>query len=403
MWGLGLVVSRAVLAGLLATGLLALYLAVTSLLGEVLPGDGIPQALAAGTVAVAVQPVRLVAARRVHRLVYGDAADPGRAVRRLGSQLVGSTTIGELLSAVTEDVGRSLRLESVIVLADGIEPVSWGAPTGAATRVDLQHRAERVGSLHVTPRPGESLSSRDLSTLGDVSSVLATAVAVARAAADLDAMRERLAAVRLHERRVIRREIHDGLGPSLAGIRLGLQGARNLLVSDPEAGRELLTKLQDEVDAATIGVRSLSHHLLPPVLDELGLAAALAELAARYEGSDLDITVECDRFDDLDAGLAAAAYAIASEATTNVVRHAAATHCSITVIRHVDGYLKLTVADDGRGVHDDAAPGVGSRSMRERAEEQGGAVQVRPRPGGGTELCATLPLPASLLVSGVTK
>lgn len=392
MWGLRLVVSRAVLAGLVATGLIVLYLLVTLLLQTFLPGDGLPQLIAAGAVAVAVQPVRLRLARRVHRLVYGDAADPGRAVRRLGSQLVGSGTVEELLAGVTEDIGRSMRLESVTVRTDGLDLVRWGVPTEHPTAVDLQHRGERVGTLEVTPLPGESLSARDLTTLGDLSSVVATAVAVGRAAAELDEMRTRLSRVRLEERRVIRREIHDGLGPSLAGIQLGLQGARNLLESDPRAGQELLARLQDEVESATHGVRNLSHHLLPPVLDELGLAAALDELAARYDGHGLHVTVETDRLDDLDPQLAAAAYGIASEATTNAARHSGATHCWISAVRHIDGFLVLTVEDDGRGIAEDAAPGVGSRSMRERAGEQDGTLEVRPRSGGGTQVRATLPL-----------
>jgi signal transduction histidine kinase len=394
MWGLRMVVSRAVLAGLMATGLLGLYLVVTLLLAQVLPGDGVAQLLAAGAVAVAVQPARLVVSRRVHRLVYGDAADPGRVVRRLGSQLVGSATVEELLGGVTEDIGRSMRLESVTVVAEGLDPVRWGEPTEPPTRVDLQHRGQQVGVLEVSPVPGESLSARDRTTLGDLSSVVAAAVAVARAAADLADMRTRLSEVRLEERRVIRREIHDGLGPSLAGIRLGLQGARNLLRTDPEAGLTLLDHLQDEVEAATNGVRSLSHHLLPPVLDELGLGAALTELAGRYAGSGLEVTVDSGRFDDLDPQLAAAAYGIVSEATTNVVRHSGAAHCWIRATRE-DGWLVLTVGDDGSGVSEDAVAGVGSRSMRERAAEQDGSLHVRPRPEGGTEVRAVLPVPGA--------
>lgn len=391
LWGLGLVVSRTVLAGLLATGLVALYLVVVVLLTRVLPGDGTPQLLAAASVAVAVQPARIVLARRVHRLVYGDAADPSRVVRRLGSQLVGDAPVADLLASLAEDVGRSVRLESVAVLADGLEPVRWGEPTQQPQELALRHRGERVGTLEVTPRAGESLSPRDLATLADLGSVLAASVAVARAAADVDALRVRLASVRLEERRVIRREIHDGLGPSLAGIRLGLQGARNLLATDPAAATELLGHLQGEVDAAVAGVRSLSHHLLPPVLDELGLGAALTELGARHSGSELRVDVETDRFDGLHPLVAAAAYGIASEAVTNVVRHAGATRCRITALR-AEREVVVEVADDGRGVPPDAVPGVGSRSMRERAAEQGGTLTVSPAPGGGTVVRAVLPV-----------
>jgi signal transduction histidine kinase len=134
--------------------------------------------------------------------------------------------------------------------------------------------------------------------------------------------------------------------------------------------------------------------LLPPVLDELGLAAALTELAGRYAGSGLEVTVDSDRFVDLDPQLAAAAYGIASEATTNVVRHAGATHCWIRAARE-DGWLVLTVGDDGTGVDADAVTGVGSRSMRERAAEQDGSLHVRPRPEGGTEVRAVLPVPGA--------
>lgn len=392
LWDLQLVVSRAVLGGLLTGGLLVVYLAVTLLLGELFPGDGVPQLLAAGAVAAAVQPLRLTAGRRVRRLVYGDAADPHRVARRLGTQLVSSDSTDELLAGLTADLGESMRLESVIVVSDALAPVRWGEPSGPGAEVELRHSGELVGLLQVTALPGAQLSARDLSTLRDVASVVAAAVVIGRGAADLEELRSRLAAARLEERRVLRREIHDGLGPSLAGISLGLQGARNLLLTDSRAGYELLAHLQGEVETAANSVRGLSHHLLPPVLDELGLVPALTELAGRFDSGALHVTVEADRFDGLDPRVAAAAYGIVGEALTNVLRHSAASHCRIVARRHPVGSLLLVVADDGRGRDGDAAVGVGTRSMRERAEEQSGTLEVRDRIGGGTEVVATLPL-----------
>jgi signal transduction histidine kinase len=212
-------------------------------------------------------------------------------------------------------------------------------------------------------------------------------------AAEVEESRDRLARARLEERRLIRREIHDGLGPSLAGLRFGLQGARNLLASDPAGAAEVLTSLQAELDQQVTAVRTLSHHLLPPVLDELGLGPALEELAARHREDGLEVQVVTDLPEALEPGLAAAAYGIISEAVVNAARHSGARRCAVEV-RLSGGDLRLTVADDGCGIAPEAVPGVGTRSMRERAAERGGLLEVAARPDGGTEVRGVLPVVA---------
>ncbi|SEE31996.1 sensor histidine kinase [Jiangella alba] len=389
LWGLGLAVRRTVLAGLLTSGLLALYLVVALLAGRVVPGQGMAQLVAAGSVAVAVQPLRMWLATRVHRLVHGPAADPAQVVR-LGSHLGDAGSVEDLLRGLAEDIGRSMRLESVRIEVDGDTAMGWGRPTTAVETVPLVHRGDEVGRLELTAPPGEALDGRAQSTLRDLAAVVATAVAVARAAASVDQLRDRVATARLEERRVIRREIHDGLGPSLAGLRLGLQGARNLLDTDVAAGKRLLSALQAELDQRVDAVRTLSHHLLPPVLDELGLAPALEELVARYAEDGIDLSVCTQQVETLSATQAAAAYGIVSEALANVSRHAHARRAWVEACPH-DGGIRLTIADDGAGVAPDAVPGVGSRSMRERAAEQCGYVEVGARDGGGTVVLAWFP------------
>lgn len=390
MWGLDLLVSRAVVAGLLTVVLVAFYLVVTLSLTRLLPGEGLARLLGAGAVAVAVQPARLWLQRRVHRLVYGSAADPEHAVRRLGTQLGVAGTAEELLRGLAQDIAVAMRLQSVRVVPDGMEPQTWGEPGPAPSVVPLLHRGEHLGRLEATPPPGERLGARGEQTLRDLSTVVATAVAVTRAAQEVEEARARLASARLEERRVIRREIHDGLGPSLAGLRLGVQGARNLLDSDPSAAAELLSALQDELDQRVADVRSLSHSLLPPVLDELGLAAALHEMRARHAEDGLAVELSLGRLEGLGLQLAAAAYGIISEAVTNVARHSATTRCVVQAGTS-GGTLAITVEDDGLGIAPDARPGVGSRSMRERAEEQGGRLWVERPDGGGTRVCAEIP------------
>jgi signal transduction histidine kinase len=393
MWGLDLAISRAVLGGLLTVGLVIVYVAVTAVLTRLLPGDGIAQIVAAAVVAVAVQPSRLWLQGRVRRLVYGDAAEPERAVRRLGRHLGGAQSPEELLDGLVESVGHALRLESVALEVEGVPAASWGSPTASPLLVPLRHRGSEVGVLRLTAPPGEALDARALRSLDELASVVAAGVVLARASQDLADARARLTSVRLEERRVIRRELHDGLGPSLAGIRLGLQGARNLIGSDPKAAGTLLAALQDELDGRVDDVRALSHNLLPPILDELGLEAALAELASRHAEGGLDMRVRCAGTEALEPTPAGAAYGIVAEAVMNVARHADASGCSVEVVAAADE-LRIEVEDDGTGMRPDAVPGVGTRSMRERAEEQGGTFEVGPAPAGGTRITAVLPLAA---------
>jgi signal transduction histidine kinase len=390
MWGLDLAVSRATVGGLLTLGLIALYVAVTSAVTAFVPGSGSAQLVAAAAVAAAVQPSRLWLQRHVHRLVHGDGAEPERAVRRLGFQLGSARTPDELLAGLVQNVVAALRLESATLVVDGSVAAVSGAASSEPVQVPLVHRGEQVGLLEVTAPAGEWLGARAVKSLQEMASVVAAGVALARASSDLEEARDRLTSARLEERRVIRRELHDGLGPSLAGIRLGLQGARNLVDRDPEAAAELLATLQAELDQRVDDVRSLSRHLLPPVLDELGLHAALEDLATRQADSGLDVQLHCEPV-DLDAPLAGAVYGIVAEAITNVARHAAASQCLVQVVLTDEG-LSVLVDDDGSGISPTAVLGVGSSSMRERAEEQGGWLRVVALEPRGTRVEAFFPV-----------
>ena len=182
MWGLQLAVSRTVLAGLMTVTLTTTYVVVTWLVTQVVPGTGFGQLVGAAVVAVAVQPARLWLERRVHRLVHGAAATPDHVVRRLGTHLSLEGSAEALLRDLAEDVGTAMRLESVTLTEPGGEDVVWGVPSGAPVAVPLRHRGEEVGALVVTLPGGETLGSAGQRTLGDLANVVATAVAVTRAA-----------------------------------------------------------------------------------------------------------------------------------------------------------------------------------------------------------------------------
>lgn len=395
MWGLDLAISRATLSALLTLGLVVVYLLVSLIAQQVIPGDGFAHLMSAGAVAVAVQPARLLAEKRVNRLVYGDAAaDPAHLVRRFGNQLGVAGSADELFTGLARDLATGMRLESVAIRPTGASEVRWGEATSQPSVVPLLHRGEEVGTVEVTLPAGETLGPRGEQMITEFGAVAATALAVLHQARQVEEARTKLTRARLEERRVIRREIHDGLGPSLAGLRLGLQGARNLLGRDDAAAARILEQLQVDLDQRVNEVRTLSHSLLPPVLDELGLVPALHELAARHTESGLPVEVVAEIPDGLPQPTALAAYGIASEALVNAARHSGASHCRVTA-RMTGTVVQLEIQDDGSGIPVAAVAGVGTQAMRERAEELGGRLSLDPGPTGGTVVRAELPLEVS--------
>jgi len=227
------------------------------------------------------------------------------------------------------------------------------------------------------------------------------AAQAAQLTAELQRSRQRLLTAREEERRRLRRDLHDGLGPLLAGVVLQLGVAKNLLTQDPDAVSGLLDTLCAQTQDAIAGIRQIAYDLRPPALDHLGLIGALYEQAARFtnqagdhpSAESLTVTINAPpSLPSLPAAVEVAAYRIITEALTNVARHADAHQVAITVA--IDGHLRLCVQDDGippTANADGWWPGVGLVSMAERAAEVGGTLQVGPTPIGG-RVQASLPL-----------
>lgn len=409
LWGIDLVLSRATVAAMLAVGLAVVYAVVVVLATTVVDGPA-AQVVAAVGVALAVQPLHTWLRHRVRTLVYGEGNDPGRAALSVGRHLSSASTADDLVVSLAVGVREALRLESVTIERAPDRPTTPGAPadlpapawagptsfsTGQTASLPVE-RGERVlGRVHVVARAGERLDARTRDALDQLLPVLGAGLALAQGARELEEARDATTRARLAERRMIRRELHDGVGPWLVGLRLGLQGARNALETDPASAAAVLDALGAEVAQRVEDVRALSRSLLPPSLDEHGLEVALGELAGRQALSGFVVDVRCDPCDGLDPRVAAAAYAIASESVVNAARHSGAEECRLTV-RLGDRCLVVTCEDDGRGIAPDATRGVGSRSLRERTDELGGRLDVTAvQPDGerpGTRVRATLPL-----------
>jgi signal transduction histidine kinase len=231
--------------------------------------------------------------------------------------------------------------------------------------------------------------------VNDLAAHAGVAAHAVRLARDLQRARERLVTAREEERRRLRRDLHDGLGPTLASQALTIDAARALMRSDPATADALLVELKEQSQGAIADVRRLVYALRPPALDDLGLVVALRQESAPHTRGGLQINVEApDSLPHLSAAVEVAVYRITQEAITNVVRHAAARRCTIRLtVPEPARSLCLEIEDDGRGLPTNHQAGIGTTSMRERAEELGGSFAVEQLPGGGVRVSARLPLP----------
>jgi len=389
-----LVLSRTVLYVALTALVAAAYLGLVTLANAVLVAPGPPAGnavLAALVVAIAFHPARVRLQRLVDRALYGDRADPVRALSGMGERLrTGDPGGVPDDTAVLAAVCDGLRLPSAAVVRDGRETAHHGVPTGAVESVPLVYRGEQVGELAVGVRSGQrTLDRADRAALGVLAAPLAVAVRATELSASLQRSRDRILPARHEEPPRLPPDLHDGLGPVLTGISFQADAAGNLIIADPGRASELLTALRAAATEAIDDVRRLVHDLRPPALDELGLVGALRRHADQLGTGTPAVDVDApDELPPLPAAVEVAAYRIGAEALTNAVRHAGAAHVALRIA--VADALELEVRDDGR-TGDVWAPGVGLTSITERAAELGGSVRVAPGTGGG-RVVARLPL-----------
>jgi signal transduction histidine kinase len=388
--------------GGLAVGVVVLDLAVLTGAGS-LVGDGFGKQdvtlLSLLLVAGVYVPLRAPLWRLVRRWVLGERENPYRVVSGLAERLERTDGAEEQLMAVATAVAEAFRSPYVGVEVDSAEGERLVAEHGrrppAVQTLPIAYRDEEVGRL-LLPRDGvrAQLLTRDERLLADVVRQAAAAARGSSLAAQLQQSREQLVGAREEERRRLRRDLHDGMGPSLGAVVLRIDTARNLgAAGRVEEADRLLRQARDDVAAALADVRRLAHDLRPPALDDLGLAGAVRQQGERLLHPGTAVTVEAGPgVEDLPAAVEVAAYRIASEALANVARHARATSCRVDLARDDEGALVVTVTDDGVGITPGAPTGVGLVSLRERAAELGGRSSVRCPPDGGTVVRAVLPV-----------
>lgn len=401
LWDIDLIISRTLVYSALTICVAGLYILVVGYLGALLRSSNnlLISLATTGLVAVLFQPIREWLQRAVNRLMYGQREEPYSVVARLGRRLEDTLDAEAVLPAVVETLAQALKLPYVaLTLKQGdafATAAVYGTPVAQPLMLPLSYQAETIGQLLLAPRQqGEAFTPADRRLLEDLARQIGVAAHAVRLATDLQHSRERLVTAREEERRRLRRDLHDGLGPTLAALALKATTVGDLIATEPEAAVRLSNELYGDIRATVSDIRRLVYDLRPPRLDELGLVEAIRELVRQTCPDTLHITVEApEHLPPLSAAIEVAAYRITQEALTNIVRHARARTGTIRIT--VNGGLRLEIEDDGVGIAPEHHVGVGLRSMRERAAELGGACAIdyySTEDRAGVRICARLPV-----------
>jgi two-component system, NarL family, sensor kinase len=399
LYDLDRLVNRTLVYGALTALVFAAYYSAVVLIGR-LVGDGealVVSLAATAVVVVVVNPLRVWLQHRVDKLMYGDRADPYAGLSRLADRLEVSVTPQMALRIIVETVRQSLMVPFVAIdlrRADGLRRAAavGGTEPPGAVGVPLLFQGESVGVLVIGPRPGEELAPADRRLLGELARHSGAVVHATRVTLELQASRERLVAAQEEVRRRLRRDLHDELGPALAGAVFQVDLARDALPPEAIGVDAQLEQLRTQLQGAVVSIRDLAYALRPPALDD-GLVPAITQQvsAINARGSGPIITLSAPRsLPQLTPAVETAAYRIVIEAVGNAARHSGAQHCDIRL--RLNGGLQLEVSDDGSAsAGTPFRPGVGIASMRERAGELGATLTIE-QSLTGTRVHTVLPV-----------
>lgn len=394
LWDINVIINRTLVFGALTGILIAVYALVVTSLSQIVRVEGnfVVSLLGAGVIAVLFQPLRQWLQHVISRLMFGRRDEPLAVMTELGASLEKMLSPDAALLHLVETTAKTLRLPYVAVeRADATERVAVGRLRGELVSFPLVYQAQVIGSLLAASRsPGEVLNAADWLVLEGVARQAGAIVHAARLAHDLQASRQAILTTREEERRRLRRDLHDGLGPALATLTLQAEAAREWLPTNPDKSDALLHEIIVGSQSALAEIRRIVYALRPPALDDLGLLSAVHEQARKLSSSDLNIVVETpESLPILPAAVEVATYRIIQEALTNVMRHARARTCKISL--SINGHMDIAIEDDGIGIPTPHHAGVGLKSIYERVDELGGSCQIESHVGMGTRIKVSLP------------
>jgi signal transduction histidine kinase len=410
LYEIDIVISKAVLYGSLAVFITAVYAGLVVGVGTLAGGRDrpLPAAVAAAVVAVAFQPARQRAGRLANRVVYGRRATPYQVLSEFARRVGGAYAHEDVLPQMARIVAAGTGAERVVVwlrVDDQLRPEasSGGRPDAAPLAIDGQelpalpvadvsipvvHGSDLLGAISIRMPKGEPLRPAGRQLVTDVASQAALVLSNAGLVEDLRASRQRLVTAQDEARRRLERNIHDGAQQDLAALAIKLRLAAETVDDDP--AKQILGELQTDAADALDNLRDLARGIYPPLLADLGLAAALNAQASK---SALPVAVEAGGIGRFGQDTEAAVYFCCLEALQNTTKYAQATHARVC-LQAQNRTLRFTVSDDGTGYDIRHTPmGSGQRNMADRLAALGGRLEVRSAPSHGTTITGQLPVP----------
>ena len=421
LYDIDLVINRALVYGVLAVFITAVYIGVAVGIGTLVGSGGKPNLglsiLATAIVAVGFQPLRHRMQRIANRLVYGKRATPYEALSDFSQHAAETYAADEVLPRMASVLRDGTGAERATVwlrsgdelrpaatspsTTNGLHPVrvAAGVPPsipGSDLVVLVENQGEMLGALTIVKRRGESLSAAETKLVdalanqaGLVLKNVALNAELLQRMDDLRESRQRLVHAQDEERRRLERNLHDGAQQHLVALKVKIGLAKMLAQRDPVRARATVVELQSDADDALQTLRDLARGIYPPLLAEKGLAVALESQAQR---ATVAVAVDAAGIGRYAQEVEATAYFCVLEALQNVQKYAQAAHALVR-LRDSGAALSFDVEDDGAG-YDPAtvARGAGLTNMRDRIEAIGGAIDIDTAPGRGTAVRGRLPI-----------